>query len=147
MTAETSQFSKISYYSVIFEIAMTFWAKKHCFWSFSSLIGSSTESISHVYPTYWPFNLRDILFSFIKWKCLLFWRGGRGRERGRVLSRLHVQGRVWWQAQSHDPEIMTWAKIKRRLLNWLSHLRSLFCKSQLNRHMMEIQQNNPILRT
>ena len=51
--------------------------------------------------------------------------GGGGaeweRERERILSRLHSWNGVWCRAQSHNPEIMTWAEIKSRTLNWLSH--------------------------
>ena len=45
----------------------------------------------------------------------------REKERERILSRLHAQ--CWTQsgAWSHDHKIMTWAKIKSRTLNQLSH--------------------------
>ena len=50
-------------------------------------------------------------------------REGRGRERGRerIPSRLHTQCRAQCRTQSHHAEIMTWAKIKSQILNWLSH--------------------------
>jgi len=61
--------------------------------------------------------IKDFIFYFI-----IFLVGrGRGRRRERILSRLHVQHRAWRGARSHDPEIMTWAKIKSQMLNRLSH--------------------------
>ena len=45
-----------------------------------------------------------------------------GRGRGRGTSRLHGERRAWHGARSYDPEIMTWAKIKSQMPNWLSHL-------------------------
>ena len=53
----------------------------------------------------------------------------RGREKERMLSRLHTQHRAWHRAPckaprgapSQDPGIMIWADIKSRTLNWLSH--------------------------
>ena len=49
--------------------------------------------------------------------------GGRGRGRGReiILSRLHAQHEAYCSAWSHKPEIVTWAEIKNRTLNLLSH--------------------------
>ena len=44
--------------------------------------------------------------------------GERGGGRETVLGRLHAQRK----AQFHDPDIMTWAKIKSWVLNWLTHL-------------------------
>jgi len=38
--------------------------------------------------------------------------GQREKERERILSRLHTQQRALCRAQSHNPEIMTCAKIK-----------------------------------
>ena len=46
-------------------------------------------------------------------------RAGRGAER--ISSRLPIEYGAWCGAQSQDPEIMTWAKIKSQLINWLSH--------------------------
>ena len=37
-------------------------------------------------------------------------------------SRLHGQDRAQCRAQTHDPDIKTWAEIKSRMLNQLSHL-------------------------
>ena len=45
----------------------------------------------------------------------------RGRGRKKTFSNLHTQGRAQHRAWSHDPEIMTWAKIKSQTLNWLNH--------------------------
>ena len=45
--------------------------------------------------------------------------GCRGRGKG-ILGRLHDQHRPHLGAQSHNPEIMTWAKIKSGMLNQLS---------------------------
>ena len=44
-----------------------------------------------------------------------------GRNRERILSRLHAQHRAWCRAWSHDPDVMTWAEIKSWTLNQLSH--------------------------
>ena len=58
-------------------------------------------------------------------------REGTEGEGKRILSRLHTQCR----AQSHNPEIMTWAEIKSLPLNWLNHPGAsipLF----LNRHIL-----------
>ena len=56
------------------------------------------------------------------------WRGAEGEK---VLSEHHTQRIAWHEAQSHDPEIMTWAETKNQTLNWLHHpgaLESLFLK-------------------
>ena len=62
------------------------------------------------------------------------WAGerGRGKEKGRerILSRLHSQHRAQCGVQSHDREIMTWAKIESQTLNWLSHQASDFFKKE-----------------
>ena len=47
--------------------------------------------------------------------------GGRGKGRERILIGLHAQHRTLHWTWSHDPEIMTWAKIKSQALNQLSH--------------------------
>ena len=57
--------------------------------------------------------------------CFNFFIGSRGRRKGREnLKQAHAQHGAWHGAQhgarSHDPEIMTWAEIKSRMLNWLS---------------------------
>ena len=45
--------------------------------------------------------------------------GSRGRRRGRGTSRLLAEHRAQPTAQSHDPEIMTWAETKScRLTDW-----------------------------
>ena len=50
------------------------------------------------------------------------WEGaGRGRGRKRISSRLHTQHGAQHGAWTHNPEIMTWAKIKSQIFNWLSH--------------------------
>ena len=46
--------------------------------------------------------------------------GGEGDWESQVDS--ESEHRAPWGAESHDPEIMTWAKIKSQILNWLSHL-------------------------
>ena len=43
------------------------------------------------------------------------------RERDRISSSLHTKHRARHGARSHDPGIMTWAEIKSRALNQLSH--------------------------
>ena len=48
-------------------------------------------------------------------------RGEGQREKERISSRLPTECRAWYSTLSHDPEIMTQAKIKSRMLNWLSH--------------------------
>ena len=42
-------------------------------------------------------------------------------ERERIPSRLHAQHRAQHGTQSHNSKLMTWAKIKNQMLNWLSH--------------------------
>ena len=44
---------------------------------------------------------------------------GRGKGRERLLSRLHAQHGAWLGAQSHNPEVMTWAETNSWALNWL----------------------------
>lgn len=44
-------------------------------------------------------------------------RQGRGKKRGRILRRLHVQDGTQSGAGSHNPEIMTGAEVKRCLTN------------------------------
>ena len=49
-------------------------------------------------------------------------RGGeRPRERERLSSRLSAECEALQGAWSQDPEIMTWAKTKSQMLNWLCH--------------------------
>ena len=43
------------------------------------------------------------------------------RERGSILSRLPTEHGAQPGAWSRNPEIMTWAEIRSRMLNWLSH--------------------------
>ena len=67
-----------------------------------------------------PLNFKFIIY------MLLFFEKERRRKRGRregerILSRLHAQHRAQRRARSPDPEITTWAKIKSRMLNWLSY--------------------------
>ena len=47
--------------------------------------------------------------------------GLRERERLRIPSRLYALRGAWLRAVSHDPEVMTWAKIKSWTLSQLSH--------------------------
>ena len=47
-------------------------------------------------------------------KIYLFKKWGRGREREKILSRLHSQHGVQQEAPSHDLEITTWVETK----NW-----------------------------
>ena len=44
----------------------------------------------------------------------------KGRERERILSTLQAQDRAQHGARSHEPEIMTQAKIKSLMLNQIS---------------------------
>ena len=46
---------------------------------------------------------------------------GSGREWGTVPGRLHAQLGAQHGAQSHSPEVMTWAEIKSQMPNRLSH--------------------------
>ena len=48
-------------------------------------------------------------------------QGEGQKEKGRISSRLHTQGRARHRAQSHNLEIMTWAEIKSQTFNQLSH--------------------------
>ena len=48
-------------------------------------------------------------------------QAGEGRERQRILSRLHTRRRAWRGAWLHDPGTMSWAKFKSQMPNWLSH--------------------------
>ena len=59
----------------------------------------------------------------VRWDFFLRERVSRG-ERGqseRISSRLHAGQGARCGTQSHDPEIVTWAKIKSQRLNQLSH--------------------------
>ena len=50
------------------------------------------------------------------------WVGEEPKAEGKRISRrLPAEHRAWNRAQSHDPEIMTWAEIKSWMLNWQSH--------------------------
>ena len=50
----------------------------------------------------------------------------RGREEGeRISSQLHVEREAWHGAPSHNPEVVTWAKVKNQTLNQPSHPGSL----------------------
>ena len=40
----------------------------------------------------------------------------------KISSRLHTEYRAQWGPQSHDPEIMTLAKIKNHLANWATQV-------------------------
>ena len=53
--------------------------------------------------------------------CIIFLRWWVRRGREKILSGLYTQCRPQRRAPSPDPEIMTWAEIKIRTLNWLSH--------------------------
>ena len=44
-----------------------------------------------------------------------------GGKVQRILSRLHAHHGTWHGAWSNNPDIMTWAKLKSGMLNWLSH--------------------------
>ena len=64
--------------------------------------------------------------SFFKIYFMYFWereskQGEEQQERERIPSRLPTECGAPLGAQSHDPEIMTWAKTKSWMLNWLSH--------------------------
>ena len=65
---------------------------------------------------FWVSLIHQVLFISLFFlrkieKCMCEWEGG---EKGK--------GQVQHRAQSHDPEIMTWMKIKSWRLNQLSHL-------------------------
>ena len=50
------------------------------------------------------------------------WSGAEGEgdreiDRERILRKFHTQFGAIYGAQFHDPEIMTWAKIKSQMLN------------------------------
>ena len=62
-----------------------------------------------------------IEFFFFFWERKWESVSGGQRERQRISSRFHAQCGVQLGARSHDCEIMTWAEIKRQLLNWLRH--------------------------
>ena len=49
------------------------------------------------------------------------WDGGTEEEGETVLSRLRIEHETGCGAQSHDPEIMTWAETKSQMLNQLCH--------------------------
>ena len=76
----------------------------------------------------------------LSWRQMLKWLSHQGvpkilfiylresewdREGERIWGRLHAACRAWCEARSHHPEIMTWAKTKNWMLNWLSHLGAL----------------------
>ena len=65
--------------------------------------------------------LKDFTYYLFERECVREHKQGRSRETGRgrekIMSRLHAQGRAWHGAQSQAPEIMTWTKTKRWILN------------------------------
>ena len=67
-------------------------------------------------------NFLNIVFILERKQASWGW-GVEGRDRGRerIPNRLHAQCRAGRGAPSHNLEIMTWAKIKSQMLNWLSH--------------------------
>ena len=64
-----------------------------------------------------------ILFLLIDWflKIVFIWETGLSRKKGRERVRVCDECRAWLEAQTHEPEIMTWAKSKSWMLNRLSH--------------------------
>ena len=72
---------------------------------------------------------RERLFCFLFFKILFTWEstckadeeGGHVGQRVRISIRLWAKHRARLGAQSHNPEIMTWAKTKSWTLNPLSH--------------------------
>ena len=69
---------------------------------------------------FWLFLFCFVLFRFV----LERERESASKQREqteRLLSRFHTQHRAQCGAQSHNPGIMTWAKIKSQTLNLLSH--------------------------
>ena len=52
--------------------------------------------------------------------------GGAKGEGERILSRLRGECRVQRGAPSQDTEIMTWAKTKIQMLNWLCPLMNIY---------------------
>ena len=54
---------------------------------------------------------------------------GVGRGRRGISSRLHAEPWAQHEAQSQDPEVMTWAKTRRLTLNWLSYPDALIVNS------------------
>ena len=95
------------------------------------------------YWVFWIIEVKDLVESdliseiiFFVMFIYLFWEGERARahthasgggaererERERIFSRLHAQCRARCGTRSHNPQIMTWAKIKSRMPNWATHM-------------------------
>ena len=93
------------------------------------LLGTIANNVRSYYlPSTWMYIkafyvyykvLLNLIYFFL-WVCDRVRGRGRGRGRGRISSRLHAQCRAQYRAQSHNSEIMTWAKIKSQMLNRLS---------------------------
>jgi len=61
------------------------------------------------------------IYLFFKDFIYLFERECKqGRSREREISRLRTERRAQCGAQSHNPEIMTWAEIKSQMFNWVT---------------------------
>ena len=134
--------------SVIPNFTLYYWIVKICHFFSSVAIYSfqehsimiSNESKLIFFPFFFTQNLFTMkmtgFFSFLLFiYFILFFfflreresesehKEGRETEGGkqRIPSRLHAQHRVQCGARSHDPGIMTRAKIKSRMLKWLNH--------------------------
>ena len=73
------------------------------------------------------FYLIDVFFKkilFIYFRERVRRGRGRGKRREKILGRLCAEHRAWCGAWSHNHKIRTWAKIKSRMLSWLSHQRA-----------------------
>ena len=75
------------------------------------------EMVSTMSFEFFPYNSNEdyCKLTFLKDCIYLFCLGardGRGRGRERISNRPHDECGAWYGAQSHDPEIMTWAKVK-----------------------------------
>ena len=104
------------------------WMTASSFWSFE--VSSNPQAFPNSQIRPFKIHCRSIpkgsVFFFPReggresWGRKGVWRGG-GNRRERILSRLHAHHGARCRAQSHNPEIMTWAKVKSWTLNQLSH--------------------------
>ena len=63
----------------------------------------------------------ELIVTIVAFFFLRGWGRGRRWGRERNLSRLHTQHRDQCAAWFHNSEIMTWAKVKSQVVNWLNY--------------------------
>ena len=132
------------YVSIPLAIYLSFFLTIYCFityidpswrqsWEMSAKVSNSGHGlrVSHKRvwigpPCFWNvwINCQSLYYFFNVFIFILeleWARRGAEGEGERVSSRLPAEHGAQQGAQSHHTEIMTWAKIKSQIFNWLSH--------------------------